>query len=167
MALFTAVNPREVAATISAARKAPTAIEATAAAALQTLAGVSDEELLGEMEARGELTTTAETLPDKPSGVLTALMEKPWVREPALREGRELNVARVVNHEALLAQTRGVFPPDPCAHCQQGGGPFLDCVVVPGALNGSCAGCHYNSSGSRCSLRSGKSVYNILIKATT
>src|SRR3954454_19341867 len=65
-------------------------------------------------------------------------------------------MGRVVNREALLAQTHGVPATTTCNHCVKGEGPFTVCVVVPGHLNGSCAGCHYNSSGVRCSLQSGK-----------
>ncbi|OBT40730.1 hypothetical protein VE00_09789 [Pseudogymnoascus sp. WSF 3629] len=39
----------------------------------------------------------------------------------------------------------------PCIHYNKGSGPFAGkpCVVVDGHLGGSCARCHYNSSGTR------------------
>src|SRR5438552_3306385 len=61
-------------------------------------------------DARGKLITMAEILPAKPTGVLTALLQMTWVQEPVLREDHELNMACVVNHETLLAQSRGVPP---------------------------------------------------------
>jgi len=117
----------------------------------------SGRKILGKLkEARGELTALAEKVPEKLTEELVALIRMPWVREPVLNEGRQLRLDRAVNREALLAQTRGVRLHVPCSHCKKGQGPFTVCAAVPGHLNGSCASCHYNNSGSRCSLRSGK-----------
>jgi hypothetical protein len=88
------------------------------------------------------------------SNVLCELVEMAIRREPVLRpEASEINWARVVNKEAVAAQVAGEVNEFPCRHCDRGNGPFTECVSVYGFLNGSCANCHYNSSGRRCSLR--------------
>ena len=67
-----------------------------------------------------------------------------------------INWERPVNREAIIGQTRGEVTSVTCGRCQNGLGPFSKCVVVEGFFSGSCTNCHYNSQGSRCSLRGGK-----------
>jgi hypothetical protein len=61
----------------------------------------------------------------------------------------------VSNAEAWVAQHVGKEADAPCINCGNGNGPFLGraCIVVDDHLIGSCAGCHYNSGGHRCSFR--------------
>ena len=33
--------------------------------------------------------------------------------------------------------------------------PFVQCIVIEGMFQGSCVGCHYNSQGVKCELRTG------------
>ncbi|KAI1451342.1 hypothetical protein F4805DRAFT_463877 [Annulohypoxylon moriforme] len=76
---------------------------------------------------------------------------------------REIKLVRfqspATNFEAAYAAMVGIIlPPEhACNSCKANQGPFKNCIVVPKYLNGACAGCHYNSSGSRCSHRSDSS----------
>ncbi|KAI0885053.1 uncharacterized protein GGS22DRAFT_162614 [Annulohypoxylon maeteangense] len=76
-----------------------------------------------------------------------------------IRRRRELKLVQFqsppTNYEAAYAAMVGiVLPPErACKNCKANQGPFQNCIVVPGYLRGACAGCHYNSSGSRCSHR--------------
>lgn len=81
------------------------------------------------------------------------LVELPRLREPETRPGRQVRLHRDANVEAILAQFAGQVNDPECAHCVQGSGVWASCVSVPGCLVGSCANCHYNNEGSRCSLR--------------
>ncbi|KAI1451825.1 hypothetical protein F4805DRAFT_473134 [Annulohypoxylon moriforme] len=57
---------------------------------------------------------------------------------------------------AYAAMVGIILPPErSCTSCKANNSPFRNCIVLPGYLNGSCAGCHYNSGGSRCSHRDG------------
>ncbi|KAI1769273.1 hypothetical protein GGR53DRAFT_473745 [Hypoxylon sp. FL1150] len=60
-----------------------------------------------------------------------------------------------VNHEAVFAAMVGtVLPPErACAACKDNRGVFQQCIVLPGYLNGACAGCYHDSGGSVCSHR--------------
>lgn len=60
---------------------------------------------------------------------------------------------RSSNRESYLAQCVGEVALEPCKHCKKGSGPYLLCVTVPGYLWESCANCHYNNEGVRCSFR--------------
>ncbi|OBT50310.1 hypothetical protein VE04_09204, partial [Pseudogymnoascus sp. 24MN13] len=64
-------------------------------------------------------------------------------------------LGRSANAQAEVAEHVGEEMSPPCIHCNKGSGPFAGkpCVVVDGHLGGGCAGCHYNSSGTRCSFR--------------
>lgn len=75
------------------------------------------------------------------------------VREATPREGRRVNTDRAANFEALLVQRVGEQQAPACSHCRSGYGPWTLCVTSNGLLSGSCANCHYNSEGSRCSFR--------------
>ncbi|KAI1768784.1 hypothetical protein GGR53DRAFT_353264 [Hypoxylon sp. FL1150] len=59
------------------------------------------------------------------------------------------------NHEAAYAAMCGiVLPPEhACENCRANRTVFTYCIVLPGYLKGSCVGCHYNNSGSRCTHR--------------
>jgi hypothetical protein len=80
-------------------------------------------------------------------------MALPRLREPETRPGRETHLYRDANIEAVLAQSTGQINDPECAHCAQGSGVWASCVSVPGSSLGSCANCHYNNEGNRCSLR--------------
>lgn len=60
--------------------------------------------------------------------------------------------------KAWVAQHVGAEASAPCTNCTQGYGPFKGrpCVVVPDLLLGACAGCHFNSQGTKCSFRAAK-----------
>ncbi|KAI6081767.1 hypothetical protein F4821DRAFT_18579 [Hypoxylon rubiginosum] len=76
---------------------------------------------------------------------------------------RDLNLSPVtaprVHHEAAYAAMTGiVLPPErACTMCKSNRGMFQQCIVLPGYLDGSCAGCHYNSDGNGCSHQIGVS----------
>lgn len=84
---------------------------------------------------------------------MDSLHALPALRDALLRENRVLNLSRPSNVEANLAQRVGAVNPTDCTHCARGLGPFLLCVSVVDYFGGSCAGCHYNNEGTRCSLR--------------
>lgn len=92
---------------------------------------------------------------------MTALAALPPVRNPTNRDGRITRLTRssnprrirTANIEANLAQITGRVNVPECAQCTQGSGVFALCVSVPSQLRGSCANCHYNDKGARCSLR--------------
>lgn len=61
---------------------------------------------------------------------------------------------------AVLARLRGreMEGNAACRHCRSSNGPFGSCVVLTDDndvryMNGSCANCHYNGSGTRCDFR--------------
>jgi hypothetical protein len=92
-------------------------------------------------------------LPPATTRAATALLLLAPVRVPGLRAGRTVNpAARASNLEAVLVQHTGQTVSG-CTHCAGGSGPWVDCVVAPGFLSGSCANCHYGSEGGRCSFR--------------
>jgi hypothetical protein len=141
-----AATPETAAATPETAAATPETAAATAetAAATATTAPITP----------GIISITAENLPEKSSALAATLVGEPRLREPSLREGAAaIKWARIVNREAVLAQGRGLVAEAACKHCAGGHGPFNECVVLPGRLGGSCANCHYNSSGARCSFR--------------
>jgi hypothetical protein len=85
---------------------------------------------------------------------MTALADMPLVRNAPIRQGRTLNLARSSNMEAYLGQLTGQENATPCMHCgQKSAGIWTRCVSVEGFFLGSCANCHYNNEGVRCSLR--------------
>ncbi|KAK6592200.1 hypothetical protein H4I96_12060 [Botrytis cinerea] len=58
--------------------------------------------------------------------------------------------------EAHLVQERGEVFTSRCNSCGNKGrpaGPWKECVALEGFLQGSCANCHVNNLGKRCSLR--------------
>ncbi|KAF7927940.1 hypothetical protein BELL_0572g00080 [Botrytis elliptica] len=58
--------------------------------------------------------------------------------------------------EAHLVQERGEVFTSKCNSCGNKGrpaGPWEECVALEGFLQGSCANCHVNNLGKRCSLR--------------
>ena len=84
---------------------------------------------------------------------MTALAALPPARNPTTRPGRNTRLNRDANIEANLAQITGQVNVPECAHCARENGVFALCVSAPGHLSGSCANCHYNNEGVRCSLR--------------
>lgn len=92
-------------------------------------------------------------LPAHPTAVQTALAALPLVRNPELRPNRVLRLSCNANVESNLAQFTGQVNNPECSHCSRKNGVFSSCVSVTGQLNGSCANCHYNNEGIRCSLR--------------
>lgn len=94
----------------------------------------------------------------KDSGAITKLKTLTTVRKVVLRAGiKALNLTRNPNREAVIAQAVGSTVQARCSHCSRGEGAFTECVqaTVDGELllQGSCASCHANSTGTRCSLR--------------
>ena len=92
------------------------------------------------------------------SRIIKQLLEMEKVRGVELREGISWpNLARTANREAVLAQAVGHVVEPSCRHCARGEGPFSSCIQVEvdnhPLLKGSCASCHANSTGQRCSLR--------------
>jgi hypothetical protein len=75
------------------------------------------------------------------------------------RTSKTLELQRSSNREAYLAQCVGAVQTAPCKSCLKGQGPWKGCVVVADFLKGSCANCHYNGEGQRCSFRPGKFIY--------
>ncbi|RHZ63994.1 DUF3716 domain-containing protein [Aspergillus thermomutatus] len=98
----------------------------------------------------------------KPSRAMEALGQKTAVREPVWRATYDpeesFNLGRFVNWEALQVQCIGAVTASPCEHCRRGYGPWAQCVMLQGYLRGSCANCHYNSDGARCSFRPPKTA---------
>jgi Protein of unknown function (DUF3716) len=84
---------------------------------------------------------------------MTALAALPPARNPTTRPGRNTRLNRDANIEANLAQITGQINDPECAHCARKNGVFALCVSAAGQLSGSCANCHYNNEGVRCSLR--------------
>ncbi|KFZ18019.1 hypothetical protein V501_01406 [Pseudogymnoascus sp. VKM F-4519 (FW-2642)] len=94
------------------------------------------------------------TIPDiYRSSVLLALIDLD-TRRVVTNVSGGFHLNQKTNSEAWVAQHVGERAASPCTRCSKGHGPFLGqaCVVVDGHLGGSCAGCHYSSLGSRCSL---------------
>lgn len=93
-------------------------------------------------------------LPEKPTAAMTALAPLPPARNSCERTGRTPKIAaRAANMEAFLGQIVGVVNGTQCKHCKNGSGVWVLCVSVEGYFHGSCANCHYNNEGVRCSLR--------------
>ncbi len=84
---------------------------------------------------------------------MTALAALPPARNPVTRPGRTVRLTRDANIEANLAQITGQVNDPACSHCARNFGVFAACVSSAGQLNESCANCHYNNEGVRCSLR--------------
>ena len=84
---------------------------------------------------------------------MTALAALAPARNPTTRPGRNIRLNRDANIEANLAQIIGQVNIPECAHCARRNGVFVLCVSAAGQLSGSCANCHYNNEGVRCSLR--------------
>ena len=76
-------------------------------------------------------------------------------RIPVLRPSRvvlrDLNLQ--VNKVAAYLQICGTTPLNACQSCLEGQGPFIQCVVANGFMNGACANCYYDHHESRCSLK--------------
>ena len=75
-------------------------------------------------------------------------------RMPVLRPRvvlRNLNLQ--VNKEAAYLQIYGTTPPNACQSCFEGLGPFVECVVANGFMDGACTNCYYDHHKSRCSLK--------------
>jgi hypothetical protein len=92
------------------------------------------------------------------SVTLKTMMELPVLRRVELRSGRSgLRMNQAINREAIAAQAVGQVELVSCCHCAKGMGHFVNCVRVKiddgYLLSGSCAACHANGSGSRCSFR--------------
>jgi hypothetical protein len=97
--------------------------------------------------ASEEAYSPAQALPplpgEKPSAVFNSLLRLPAVRRPELRPAcGVINLTRMGNREAILAQSVGAPAPSPCGLCAKQGGPWTSCVVVGRFLHGSCANCH-------------------------
>jgi hypothetical protein len=107
-----------------------------------------------EEEAYNPAQALPPLLGEKPSAAFTGLLHLPTVRRPELRPARGVvNLTRMGNREAVLAQSVGAAAPSPCGLCAKKGGPWTSCVITEGFLHGSCANCHYGGSGAKCTLR--------------
>jgi hypothetical protein len=137
----------------AATAAARTAAEATTQTAAPT---VAHSALDGEDDYH-----PAQALPptsNKTTRAITALAQMPSARAAEQRTTKALDLQRNSNRESYLAQCIGAVQTAPCKSCNKGQGPWKDCVVVPGFLNGSCANCHFGGEGTRCSLRPGKFI---------
>jgi hypothetical protein len=106
-----------------------------------------------ESEETYELALALPPIPEKPFAAFTGLVRLPSARRPELRPACEvINLTRMGNREAILAQSVGAPAPSPCGLCAKSGGPWTSCVVVTGFLRGSCANCHYGGSSVKCTL---------------
>ncbi len=56
------------------------------------------------------------------------------------------------NIEAYLGQLISTINRTPCTHYRNSAGVWALCVLVGGFFFSSCANCHYNNEGVRCSL---------------
>ncbi|DAA73952.1 TPA_exp: Uncharacterized protein A8136_3938 [Trichophyton benhamiae CBS 112371] len=93
---------------------------------------------------------------EKATDVIDKLTATKRVRELELRhyvEAINLNLARAINRESIIMQLRGHPASAACEHCNKGAGPFIECIVMKDTFSGSCANCHFNDLGTRCSLR--------------
>jgi hypothetical protein len=140
-----------------------------------TAGSVAAATTAGETTSTTDPNTTAVLLPDgapggwadmamditryegKPSNAMETLAQMTAVREPVWRDWyypvETFNLSRLFNWEALQVQCIGAVNAFPCEHCRRGYGPWAQCVILQGFLDGSCANCHYNCHGFRCSLR--------------
>jgi len=87
-----------------------------------------------------------------------AIAKMKLLRGVALRPNRKsINLFTAQNCEAALAYSRGqvMDGTTACRSCKRDNGPFVECVVLEGYMNGSCSNCHYNAEGTRCSFRTG------------
>ena len=87
------------------------------------------------------------------SSALAAVRALPVLRLLEFRAGRSFSNSRIQNYEAAVGTVVGSVASSPCSHCAAGSGCFARCVTVANRFGGSCTNCHYNSEGSRCSLR--------------
>lgn len=101
-------------------------------------------------------------LPARPTAIMAELATKASVRNPQAREGRTANLNRSSNLEAYLGQLTGTINTVPCSHCEKEAGPWVLCISVEGFFYGSCANCHYNNEGVRCSFSRFSSPNSIL-----
>lgn len=105
-----------------------------------------------------DLYRTACEMPGHVSGAFKKMRDMPIRRNVELRsEHSKLNLQRPSNRDAVLAQAVGEEEPRACNHCMKEEGAFRTCVTVKDEwgllLQGSCASCHVNSAGNRCSFR--------------
>jgi hypothetical protein len=88
------------------------------------------------------------------SRAFARLLALPAFRVPAQHPGSSaINLDTPGNRDAYLAQAVGSVASPACSHCTKSNGAWVGCVVVPGYFLGSCANCHYNNEGPRCTLR--------------
>lgn len=152
-----ATNTRSAALAAASSSSASSSAPAAAAAAADAADAADaaspwsspDPEAYHPVQALPPSTTT-------PSAAFTALAAMPPLRVANLRRERAMDLGRTSNREAFLGQCVGVASATPCGHCARSLGPWDSCVVVAGQFGGSCANCHFNNEGRRCSLRPGK-----------
>ena len=92
------------------------------------------------------------------SAACKKLVAMPRLRQLMLRSNILESSISLANVEAILAYTRGALltSTKSCKECKAQTKPFASCVIVEGMFQGSCAGCHYNSLGIKCSFRASK-----------
>ena len=83
-----------------------------------------------------------------------------------------VNWDRTENVEACMLVVTGDehAGQDACAYCQGGRGVIAGCFTLGDLSQGSCANCHYNGMGSKCSFRKSEVVpypskYSLLVRA--
>jgi len=136
----------------------PSSHDDTALANMEIDANISQASSLSPAPA-DPLLVAARTFPGHVSRPAETLIGLTVQRQVELRSGiSQPNLSRIANREAILAQAVGDEEGTPCIHCGKGEGVFTSCVRVCieddlHLLKGSCASCHANSLGSRCSLR--------------
>src|SRR3981081_3291993 len=84
---------------------------------------------------------------------MNALAALAPARHSTTHPGCNTRLNRDANIEANLAQITGQVNVPECTHYARRNGVFVLCVSAAGQLSGSCANCHYNNEGVRCSLR--------------
>lgn len=91
---------------------------------------------------------------------ISALPRQRCIDFRANAEGKPVlkSVKEGSNNAAAWAQTRGFQVSHACSTCAAGNGPFVSCVVLKNLdcqhfFDGSCANCHFNKQGSKCSFR--------------
>jgi hypothetical protein len=108
------------------------------------------------------LKVSLPALPARITGCMVAFHAMRPLRNPQCREGRNTILTRSSNMEAHLAQAVGTINNPECSHCARGSGPWETCVSVNQHLSQSCANCHYNNEGRRCSLSTFRVVFELL-----
>lgn len=69
------------------------------------------------------------------------------------------SLRKSINKEAALFHRRGAVATRPCTGCQEGRGPFTECILLDGFMDGGCTSCYWkvgNEKSQHCSLSNGE-----------